>query len=214
MCFWKRKKSEPEPAASPVFVPVLNHLTDADLASKALSDIEISADLVSRVNFKDVSARLSKTLEALDAAKGELEGTKRAEFHVKFWNGLTGKNHEVATSAQETLVESTKVMGELLVVNCLLSKAINKQQTELKDQQNHLIRQQAKLDRQDQELAKLNHQLLEMQRKQRMVIKERIDATDRRINETSVRWMLPTVLSVVSALAASAAIMLSLGLLR
>lgn len=154
-----------------------------DLATRTLAQIDLEPELISRINFKDIAFRLGNSLKALDDAKDQLGEVKDAEWHIKFWNSLTGKNYSAANTAQEALLQSTKVMGELLLVNCLLSKALREQQEHLLAQQGRIAEHQATLEEQDQALSAQGERILEFQREVKSVIQDRLSETQSQVDE-------------------------------
>lgn len=120
-----------------------------------LSNVEISPDLIDRLDIKKLSDKATEIINALNESESNLEDLISQGRFTSFFSSVSGKNDKILANAEKSVVDSSIFNVGLSCLLVLFSKAIKQQQDLIVDQQKTLQTQQNKLEQQGNDILKI-----------------------------------------------------------
>ena len=119
-----------------------------------LSSVELTPDLIDRIDIGQLADKAKEIVAALNKSKGNLNDLVNQGWFNSFL-GSFGKNDKVLANAEKSLVDSAKFNVGLSCLLVLFSKAIKNQQDVIVGQQNRLQEHQERLEHQQDDILKI-----------------------------------------------------------
>lgn len=119
-----------------------------------MSQVTISDDLIKQINMDELLRNFKENYERLNEFKQTKNEYEQRGIGKKLWHAISfDKTMENAQmDATEVQAEFSKILGQLTVVNIMLSRHLNMQQNQLSEQQSVIKKQTTQIESQTHKL--------------------------------------------------------------
>jgi len=136
---------------------------------RKFSEIELPSEIIDIIDLEKIAKEYKKKFKKLDKYKEYKKDRDEAWFGKKWWLTLSGEDSDQLKDAVISQSELLKMNSELIVLNTIFAKELNRQQKqidvqqkEIKGQNDEIKDQQTKLEEQANELDEQQKRILDL----------------------------------------------------